>query len=355
MTIASLLRRFAPVAIALSAMPACNLMCPYNADQVFETQVRAECHFYFGCCTVGEHDVLEATAGAVDFSDFARYRDEASCVQERLEEGTEANELFRAIVQAEQAGRFRYDATKAQACNGNLIDALNSCDKDFVLGETRPLEASEECSVDPSTAGGDGTAGVPGEGLVGDGDPCFFDFECAVPNSRCQSPIVLEQIESCTTDSDCRGGEECRDGLCLDEVTEVLITDEKICIVPLKEDDDCTPDADFPFLDAWCGEGLRCIADEDGDRSCQPPRFEGEDCFSGTQDCERGTYCDASGNGPECAPLKGEGDDCFDNSECEIGLFCDLARNEPSCEAPLRIVVEICDGIQGSDDPAYSN
>lgn len=348
----SFLRRFVPIAAALAAMPACNLMCPYSADQVFETQVRAECHFFFACCTVGEHDVLLATSAAgIDFADMQRFRDEGHCVQERLEEGSDANELFRAIVQAEQAGRFRYDADQAKKCGEGFINALNNCEADVVLGSAAPLEASLECSLDPEAASGDGTAIIPGEGFVVDGDNCFFDFECKIPNSRCLPPIVLAELDDCASDRDCRSDEVCQDNLCVLDLGAIVIADDKICIAPLEEGVDCSQDPKLLFLPSYCDEGLRCIADRDGDVSCELPRIDGESCFSGSGDCERGLYCNAGGSAPKCTELKREGDDCDSSEECQRGLFCDASRNEPSCEAPLKIEVQICDGIQGEQDP----
>jgi len=352
---ASFLRRFAPIAMALAAMPACNLMCPYNADQVFETQVRAECHFYFACCTVGEHDIVEAVATG-RFTDLSRFRDEGHCVQERLEEGSEANEIFRAIVQAEQAGRFQYDAAQAQKCGEGLITAMNNCDADFVLGDKGPLEAPTECRIDPEAAGGDGTAIIPGTGKVKTDDPCFFDFECAIPNSRCLPRDFLASVDdfdTCVGDDDCRNGEICDGGLCILDPEAITIHDDKVCVQPFVETEDCSDDPDHPLLPEYCERGTRCLSDADGDQTCELPRLEGDRCFGGN-DCEPGLFCDASGGGnPECAVLKGEGDDCTNDSECELGLTCDLGRNEPSCEADLPVDVQICDGIQGAEDPAY--
>lgn len=352
----SFLRRFLPISVALAAIPACNLMCPYNADQVFETQVRAECHFYFACCTVGEHDVLEALPLGAGFADMARFRDEGNCVQERLEEGSEANELFRAIVQAEQAGRFQYDVAKSQVCAEGRIAALNNCDADFLLGDKGPLETSEECTIDPEAAGGDGTAGIQGKGTVKSDGGCFFDFECALENSRCLPRTVLDSLDdfdSCAVDDDCRNGEFCDEGLCVLELEEVVIADDKICIPPFLEGDDCSPDDNFPALPSFCEAGARCMPNKDGNLSCELPLRAGDQCFGGTADCERGLFCDNSTSPAECTELKGQGDDCNSSDECELGLFCDLSRNEPSCEAALPVDVQICTGIVGGEDRVY--
>ncbi len=148
----TIVRRFGPIAVALAAMPACNLICPYNADQFFETQIRAECHFFFACCTAGEVDIL---VDAGRFPNLSNFRDEATCVQERLEEGGGINFIGRAIVQAEQAGRFRFDYATAQLCLEGNINAMNNCDADRVIGDAAINdEVIDACE------------GVPGEGLV---------------------------------------------------------------------------------------------------------------------------------------------------------------------------------------------
>jgi hypothetical protein len=242
--------RLAPVAVALATLPACNMIFPYAPDQLFETQVRAECHFVFACCTAGEADVATAGPTGIAFSDLRRFRDENACIEERLEEGSLSNEIFRALNQAESAGRFTYDATAARTCGEPLINALNSCDADFVLGDKRPLEQSAECDVE-GPEGGDGTASFPGQGHVKDGKQCFYDFECETENSRCLGANAFDEPDSCATEDDCRSGETCTNGFCLEEPESIVITDPKICVLPLAETVDCSPDPDRPFLPSF--------------------------------------------------------------------------------------------------------
>lgn len=317
-------RRFAPLAVSLTLLPSCYLFCPYNADQFVETQIRAECHFWFSCCTVGEHEL--AASRHPDFADMDRFKDEGACVQERLEEGALANEGLRAVVQAEQAGRFKFDTAQFQICQQPLIDALNSCNADFVIGDAAPLEPGEGCE------------GVPGVGLVGDQGDCFFDFECAVAGSDCLSPAVLEKFDP---------EEE------PDEPDEVLISQPKICIAPIPEGDSCELDPDFPDLPATCEPGTICFTQSDGDQECEQPHQNGDDCnFDG--DCDVGLYCDPNGGEPQCDDLKQEGDSCEAENECDIGLFCDLAQGaDAECTAALPVNVEICNGVNGTPDPTY--
>ncbi len=338
----TIVRRFGPIAVALAAMPACNLICPYNADQFFETQIRAECHFFFACCTAGEVDIL---VDAGRFPNLSNFRDEATCVQERLEEGGGINLIGRAIVQAEQAGRFRFDYATAQLCLEGNINAMNNCDADRVIGDAAINdEVIDACE------------GVPGEGLVVDGDPCFFDFECQIPGSLCLSPFFLvDDPDPCAIDDDCNNDEICDQEIsfCVPDAGAIEIHDDKICIAPLLEGDDCAPDPDFPLLPSFCEPGTVCFPD-DGDLTCVFLGIDGEECFE-DEHCERGLYCDLSEGSPgECAELKGEGDECDDSSECDFPLQCDFTRNNPSCEAPLPVDVFICNGIQGAEDPVYN-
>lgn len=312
------LRRFLPLGAALALLPGCYLMCPYNADQFFETQVRAECHFWFACCTAAENLNPAATAR---FGDLNRFKDEGQCVQERLEEGVDGNVLLRAIVQAEQAGRFKFDAATWQTCQQPLIDALNSCNADFVLGDAAPTEVAEACQ------------GIPGTGTVAADDACYFDFECATPGSDCIDPALDEEVDPDP-----------------EEPEEILVTQPKKCLPPLKEGDDCSVDPDKPLLPTTCEIGTICFTQSDGDQECEQPHQNGDDCNS-SADCDVGLFCDAG----ECDDLKGEGDACNAEDECELGLICDFTRAEPECEAPLPVIVEICNGVQGAEDPVYAN
>lgn len=319
----SLRRRFLPTGVVLALLPSCYALCPYNADQFVETQIRAECHFWFSCCTVGEHQTaLAANGGLPDMSSF---RDEGHCVEERLEEGSPLNELARAITQAEQAGRFKFDPAAFQTCFGPRIDALNNCDADFVLGDAAPVEVPESCE------------GTPGTGLVADRGDCFFAFECAVPGSDCLPGAVLEEADPDP-----------------EEPTEIVITRPTICIAPLKDGDDCSIDPDLPLAPTTCDPGLICFTDVqgDGDQACQPPQEDGDDCTF-DNDCEARLFCNSAENPPECTALRGEGDDCNNDGECEVGLECDLDEAVPECAAPLKVEVEICNSVQGAADPTY--
>jgi len=332
----STIRRFGPLAVALAVMPSCYLVCPYNPDQFFESQVRAECHFFFACCTAGEADVLAAVSGIPDLSNF---RDEQHCVTERLEEGGGVNATARAFVQAEQGGRFKWNYEVAQRCLEGRINALNNCQADIVIGDEGPLEQPEECRA------------APGVGLVKDGAPCFFEFECEIPGSLCLPPGVLEPADACEADDDCASGEECLDNVCVAEPDKVIIHDDRICIRPLEEGQDCTQDPDLPNLPSFCEPGTICLVDGE-DATCQKPRQEDEDCLA-SRECDVGLFCDLTETPGSCTALKGEGDECNDDEECELGLDCDEGRATPTCEAPLPVDVLICNGIQGADDPDY--
>lgn len=321
MTLLNTVRRFLPLGVTLAVLPGCYLFCPYNADQFVETTIRAECHFWFACCTAGEH---QNPAAAARFGDLSRFKDEGTCIQERLEEGSEANELIRGITQAEQAGRFKFDVAVWQACQQPLIDALNSCNADFVLGDARPLDVPEQCQDVP-----------PGTGLVPDGGDCYFGYECAAKGSDCLDPAVFDKVDP--EDEP-------------DEPDEILVTQPKICIEPIAEGNSCEQDEDRPFLPSTCEPGTICFFQDDGDQVCEAPHDDGDDCNS-SGDCLPGLFCNFDG---ECEPFAGEGDDCSED-ECDIGLFCDISDpdEDPECTANLPINVEICNGVNGTDDPNY--
>ncbi len=314
-------RRFLPLGVALATLPGCYLFCPYNVDQFVETQIRAECHFWFSCCTAGEH---ANAAAAGRFGDLARFKDEGACVQERLEEGTEANDFVLGVQQAESAGRFKFDVAAFQLCQQPAIDALDSCNADFVLGDGGPRVTPDECQELP-----------PGTGLVVDGRECFFAYECAIPGSDCLDPAVLEAFNP--------------DDEPEDPVRQV-ITQPKVCIKPIEEGDSCELDEDHPFLPATCEPGTICFFD-DGQQTCELVKQEGDAC-NADSDCDVGLFC----NGDfECEALKQDGDACDFDAECDAGLFCDLADANPECTADLPVEVEICNGVNGATDPVYPN
>ncbi len=316
------LRRFLPTGVVLALIPGCYLMCPYNADQFVETQIRAECHFWFACCPAGEH----ALAAAAGFPNLGNFRDEGACVTERLEEGGFFNDLALAISQAEQGGRFKFDAATFQTCAQPRIDALNACDADFILGDGAPIVVPAECQ------------GVSGTGLVPDGGDCFFAFECAEKGSDCLPANVLDKDEDRAKEAE--------------DPDQVLITRPTICIKPLADGDDCSIDPERTLSPTTCEPGLICFTDSDGDQECQAPHGKGDDC-NFASDCDVGLFCDLGEAPPECAELKQEGDDCIADAECDIGLQCDLADDNPECIALLPVEVEICNGVQGVDDVAY--
>ena len=317
----SLVRRLMPTCAMLALIPGCYVMCPYNVDQFIETQTRAECHFWFSCCVAGEHATAAATGRG--FPDLSRFRDEEHCVTERLEEGSALNDVARAFQQAEQGGRFRFDAAQMEECQQPRIDALNNCDADFVLGDAAPIDPPDACDE-------------LGTGLVVDGGDCFFGFECADPGSDCLPANVLDRVDPDPS-----------------EPTEVLISRPSICIAPLKDGDDCSPDPDRPAQPTTCDPGLICFTSIEGtdiSQICEPPHAKDEDCNS-AGDCDVGLFC----AGQFCDDVKEEGDPCNGSEECKDGLRCDAvdADAELVCVPPLPVIVEICNGIEGTGDVVY--
>ena len=90
------MRRALCVSIALWAS-SCNLLFPFNTDQVCESRIRAACHFAFSCCNATERLANVLARG---------FRNEGDCIEEGLREtGSCAN--ADAVVEATQQGRFR--------------------------------------------------------------------------------------------------------------------------------------------------------------------------------------------------------------------------------------------------------
>ena len=316
--------RVLPLGLGLAAAQSCFLLFPYAPDQLSESLVRAECHFFFACCAAGEWDVATGT-GLV--SDLSRFRSEQECIQERVEEGinmTPWGVPATEIQQAESAGRFKYASADAQACFQPLIDALNQCQVTKILGNER-VELPSTCGT------------IPGQGLVKNEGDCFSDFECGeFPGSQCIDPDLL-------LDPDDRP----------DPADGTVINAPGVCLAPLAPGDSCTPDADNPDLPVFCDPGFACLP-EDGEFGdpvvCREPYEEGDACpgFG----CAEDLLCDAVD--AECKGLKRNGVDCADGDECESG-FCDTSLAEPECDDLPTIDVRICDGVEGANDPIKQN
>jgi len=109
-----------------------NLLFPYAPDQTAETLLRASCNFAFNCCDAAERP--EAFASAT--------RDEATCVEEGLEEGGSSTILGQRVQAAIALGNAEYDQALAEKCLKPIVDAANACDARAFL---RP-EVSAECN-----------------------------------------------------------------------------------------------------------------------------------------------------------------------------------------------------------------
>lgn len=296
----------APLAVSVIALvPSCNLLFPFAPDQICESRIRALCHFAFSCCSAGERDL---------FGDLSNFRDEGHCIEELLAEAGSCGNAPE-VQQAVQQGRFEYDGALAEQCEKPIIDALNACDADAVLGDE--LEQDEECLGVGVFAG----SFAYGTGTVKDGDECFEAFECATPGSVCEPPEDPED-----------------DG-------KVLITRVGTCKEPAKEGGDCSEDGSGGL----CEEGTFCDFQTE---KCVAIELSpnGATCFDDSE-CESG-FCNDTDVAVDatCADLLADGAECFEDDDCQSEL-CELDDAEETfvCVPQDDVVVEACNGLQGDD------
>lgn len=286
------------LAVVLSglASSSCQALFPYQAENLCETLVRAECRFAYQCCNASER------ADQLVGSSYARWRDEGDCVRENTIEVCGA---FNVVVESQRAGRFDLDEELLESCLRPRIEALNTCDAEAVFD---PPEADEECTE----------AGFfPGEGKVEDGALCFESFECATEDAICkpdepgEDEILVSSKGTCQPPP--RAGEECPDGFCADGLyCGPNATNQNVC--QNKRDDGA------PCDEAEQCKSDICELDATFERTCQAPRQNGEPCFTDAQCASEN--CD------------------FSTSSC-TGL-------QPPVD-DVEIVVDACDGL-GPDE-----
>jgi hypothetical protein len=261
---------------------------PTSLGSLVESRVRAECHFYYACCTAPERSL----AGGVS------YKDESTCVTERLEEADAANSLVARAQAALDAGNGEYDQERADECLRPVLDALNSCDADAVFNNT---------AVDDPSCAADYARGFV-KGSIKDGDDCNDDIECADY------------------------------GACVREPDEDTISTEGECQGAAGKGDSCY-DADAGEA-IPCQAGLTCEFDGTDAYTCeeQEKLDDGEECYS-NDECDSGACVD--GQAGECWET---GEPCTGDGDCtEVGGdFCDTYDTSVCGDPPK---VEICDGV----------
>lgn len=160
---AMLLRRSFGVVLALvgsSSAAGCWFFGPTSLDGMGEANIRAQCHFAFACCTAPERSA---------YYGLGAYRDEATCVEVTLEDGNYSHLLAARAKAVVGAGNGEFDGQRADECTRPMLDALNSCDADAVLGGANVL--------DPLCGADAGRMFVVGK--LADGEDCTDDLECA--------------------------------------------------------------------------------------------------------------------------------------------------------------------------------
>ena len=290
----------------------CNAIFPFNSDQACETQVRAACHFAYGCCNATERATFTAGLGVDGF------RNEGECVDELLRDGAAECGNALAVTDAVNQNRFTYDAALAQKCLQPTIDALNQCQADKVFQPAAAAVADDPCAGLGFAAGNLAF----GKGKVKDGKECFQSFECETAGSVC----------------DVKPDDDVTDG-------NLTLSDVGTCKAPGKEGDDCSADTGTNGL---CEEGTFCAVDN----TCTAIDLKqnGEACAADNE-CETDFCNDIGGiGGAVCSDKLGDGEDCLDSNDCTSGL-CQLDENGANgvCEAPPKLVVNACNGLQADD------
>lgn len=280
------------VALLLAASaPGCWFVSPTGLDGAVEALTRADCHFAFACCAPAERQ-----------SFFPRnFRDEGTCAAESLEEGNGANVVVDRAKAVIAAGNGAFEQDRADKCLKPVLDALNTCDADVVLGSG--------ATDDPLCTAEQARGFVKGN--LDDGDKCNDDIECADFGVCDRSGNDADVV---TTEGECRAAKE--------------------------EGDDCLdPDGGF-FA---CFPGTFCTPNAGGDFTCEQLDLKGD-----------GDPCDVDGE-CESGSCSGEAEvfGCFFTGDpCTVATeVVDCATPGDSCESTLDSVcasndvsVEVCDG-----------
>lgn len=250
---------------AVGVVGCANTFFPLASDQVFETLLRADCSYTFNCCEPAERTGFGAILTA----------DEATCVEEGLEEGGETALRGQRAKAAIDAGKATYDAALAERCMRPLLDAAQQCDPGR---PTLPIDAA--CQ--------EGFRRAFAVGVVKDGDACTDSIECADEGFCLRDPeattiTIAGTCKAAASEGDSCSGRSCKAGLncTLDGETPTctkieLLDNDVACFenaqcrsgncAPTKV---CRETGGVCVVDDDCGEGGRC--DEGGASSCEAP------------------------------------------------------------------------------------
>lgn len=277
------------VAVGLSA-GCLNTIFPLAPDQLFETQVRADCAFLFRCCEPNERGITPI-GGASTY-------DEATCVEQRFEVGGSSALLGQRAKAAVDAGKAEHDGTLAEECLRPILDQANACDPAYLAPELSPA-----CSF--------GASRGFVVGLVKDGDDCTDDLECA------------------------------DEGTCVIPENEEVITAKGTCVAAVSEGESCLREAEGDQEILPCKSGLRCTFDGVGGAECKAIELlaDGESCFDGAE-CESGACIEQ-----EVRTCTFSDDPCTVDADCEevdVGETCDTGLDDVCGEDELDVA--ICNG-----------
>lgn len=277
------------IAVGLSA-GCLNTIFPLAPDQLFETQVRADCSFLFRCCEPNERSITRG-GGATPY-------DEATCVEQRFEAGGSSALLGQRAKAAVDAGNAEHDGTLAEECLRPILDQANACDPAYLAPELSPA-----CSF--------GASRGFVVGLVKDGDECTDDIECA------------------------------DEGTCVIPEDDNVITVKGACVAAASEGESCLRGAEDEREIVNCKTGLTCSFEPDGTAECKPIELlaDGEPCFNG-EECESGACIEK-----EARTCSFSNDPCAVDADCEdadVGETCDAGFDDVCGEDDVDVA--ICNG-----------
>lgn len=301
-------------------------------------------------CTVVE--------GCLSQDTIARVYGPAGCLGTVVPDITDSE--FGLIADAIDAGRVRYDGSKADACLAELEAAGCDFDSQRVFSEgacaelmTGTVGHAEDCTLDAECEGNlfcqieNSCPGSCAE-LLAHGEACEDSDDCedglGCEDERC-TPVVGPG-KTCEGDS----GAVCRfDLACLEGDDGNSECVQQSALLTGKLGEPCNLDGALEL----CEDGLSCaiFVDSGGARfECVAHASTGGDCQVAIPDmCPLGEQCDADTEqnrfDGRCQALPAAGDSCDDDNPCGPGLQCDDGR----CTVPGRIG-DTCTG----DDGCYS-
>ncbi len=269
-----------------------------------------------GYCEVFFEPLCERQIGC----NFALVNQATSVEQCIQEAGRLCSPELKTWLQSLRAGRTTFSVEAVEACGAAVAAAR--CQE---LASGLVPEACGEIFV----------------GAVGLKQDCFTDVECEAGlicasagrcPGLCEVPDRPPEVFNCTQVG-CPEGEFCLAGSCAAKLAEGegCPNDDAACDEGLF----CGKDVGEPelrcrvkkeqgercFARSFCREGLSCqiIETDPAERTCEPERASGGDCFDG-EECAPGLVCDQ--NGGTCVVPRAEEERCFDVFDCGPGLYC---------------------------------